>query len=156
MARQISQTERYHPLPTPMPAWWPETATAAAKASGMLQAEIAAKAGQRLPSVPSVSAVSRCLSGEAPTIELCEALSHVLGVPSPIFIASSKQEAVLFLHERLMLAESAQAAAIAAKQSSQPEPRQVDMVRHDTDGDRGARQDRRGRGRVDRGRSKAP
>ena len=154
MARQPAQTERYHPIP--VPAWWPEAATAAAKVSGMLQSEIAERCGRLLPSVPSISAVSRCLSGETTTVELCQALSIVLGVPPPVFIASSKHEAVVFLHERLMLAQSAQAAVIAAKQSQQPKASQTDMVRHDTDGDRGIRQDQRGRGRVDRSRPKTP
>lgn len=109
----------------------------------MLQAELAARVGEVLGSVPSISSISRCLSGESPTLELVTAISEVLALPPPVFVAASRSEAIAFQRERLLQAVDAQRVAIAAKISSQPRTGQADRA--------GA-----GRRRVERGRPKTP
>lgn len=93
---------RYHPIDPPQ--WWLDAIGEAAKVSGLGQAEIARRAAhvRGLPSLPSVSAVSRCISGEAVSAELSDALSIVLGVPPPVYLAISRQEAIAFQRERLL------------------------------------------------------
>jgi hypothetical protein len=61
---------------------------------GLINEEIGRRAGVRLD-VPAIdeSRVSRCLTGDTSTFDLVEAISDVLGIPSPVVIADSLTEA---------------------------------------------------------------
>lgn len=94
---------------------------AAKRDLGLSNDEIAALAARSLglPSIDS-SRVSRCLSGHTATIPLLDAISGVLGIPSPVIVAGSEVEAmaaavaVAGARRRSAPLEVADAAAMAA------------------------------------------
>lgn len=97
----------------PAPAWWPIRA-AAAKADRGLRLDQIATSAARLLGVDTLdqSRVSRCLSGSTATIPLLDAISTVLGIPSPVYLAETETEASSI--SVALAASRRQAAALAA------------------------------------------
>jgi len=114
---------RKHPVP--IPDWWTDAAREAARARGLIQAQLADRVWKMLGGdrPPSQSAVSRCLDGKITTIELVDAISSVLGLPTPVAIASSRLEALALAQERLRFRQDIEAAKLESSlgvKSNQP------------------------------------
>lgn len=77
------------------PKWWP-AAVADAKRDQELTNDQIAAAMAKVLGVDSLdgSRVSRCLSGYTATIPLMDAASVVLGIPTPVIVAESRDEAM--------------------------------------------------------------
>lgn len=76
------------------PGWWTTGAAAKRKDQGIRIEDMAELVAKRL-GVEAVdpSRISRCLSGTTSTIPLLEAISAVLGMEPPVFVAESPSEA---------------------------------------------------------------
>lgn len=72
----------------PIAEWWYEAVRR--KMGAMKLTELA-----EIADIADVSALSRCLSGEIPTIHLVEKVSDVLHVPRPIWLPQTEREALV-------------------------------------------------------------
>ena len=76
------------------PSWWPRAAADAKRDRGMVNERIAVEAARAMGlDTLDVSRVTRCLNGQTATIPLMDAISTVLGIPPPVFVASTREEA---------------------------------------------------------------
>ena len=76
------------------PAWWPAAASAAKRDRGLVNEQIAEKVAPLLDLESiDVSRVTRCLNGSTATIPLMDAISTVLGIPPPVYVAQTVDEA---------------------------------------------------------------
>ena len=76
------------------PPWWPKAAADAKRDRSLVNERIAVEVA-RVLGVESmdVSRVTRCLNGSTATIPMMDAISTVLGIPSPIVVAETRDEA---------------------------------------------------------------
>lgn len=76
------------------PEWWRAEATNKRKDQGIRNEDLAELVAKRLHlEAIDPSRISRCLSGITSTIPLLEAISAVLGMEPPVFLAESPSEA---------------------------------------------------------------
>jgi hypothetical protein len=121
----------------------------------LTQSGLAALVGKRLPKTPSQSAISRCITEDdkerIATLELIHAISHVLKIPIPVFVATNKLEALALQRAVLLHHEDLEAAATSAGVGDPTEFTQRGML--PTEHESSAPGGRRTRRRVERGRS---
>jgi hypothetical protein len=76
------------------PTWWLDAADARKAERGLLNRTIADLAAKATGAASiDESRISRCLTGDTTPIDLLEALSQVLAIPSPVYIAATIAEA---------------------------------------------------------------
>lgn len=75
------------------PAWWVQMAKAERVRAGKRVEDLAADVSALLKSPVDQSRISKCLNGTTSTIPLMEAISIVIGVPVPVFVAADASEA---------------------------------------------------------------
>ena len=77
-----------------MPDWWLDAANDRKAAENLLNRHLSDMVARALgQSSVDESRISRCLSGERAPMDLVEALSQVLTIPSPVYIAKTVAEA---------------------------------------------------------------
>lgn len=104
---------RNHPIP--VPSWWSELARGAVADRRLTQPALAQLLTRYLERPPSQPQISRVLAGDLTTLEMVEAVSAALGIPAPVFIATSRLEAVAILQERLRYQQHMEMSAMEAE-----------------------------------------
>lgn len=142
----------------PIPGWWGLEAVRKMKERGITQPQLAEMVAEllKLDEPPSQSQMSRCLSTKddkrVATIELVGAVSRLLALPPPVFIAANRQEAIALQRERLLVQADLQAAVLSAGVPGSAKSAQTNVLR--TEHENSAGPSRRGRRRrVERGRT---
>lgn len=113
--------QRNHAVP--IPVWWLRDARSAAKDRKISQFDLADLVGSVLSEVPSQSQISRCFTGQTTTVELVDAISSILRIPPPVYIARSRTEAIQFLRERQLYEADAEMRAIEREIAEVERPR---------------------------------
>lgn len=75
------------------PSWWVQMAKAERVRTGKRVEDVAADVSALLQAPVDQSRISKCLNGTTSTIPLMEAISIVIGVPTPVFVAADASEA---------------------------------------------------------------
>lgn len=75
------------------PTWWVQMAKAERIRSGKRVEDLAADVSRLLNAPVDQSRISKCLNGTTSTIPLMEAISVVIGVPAPVYVAADANEA---------------------------------------------------------------
>lgn len=125
--------------------WWCEAATAAADATGLTREQLAAEIARRFNYPVSGTKLIRTLRGDIVTLELAIHVSKLFGIPEPIVVPSSLDEALRFVAQRELERVRAQLGLLSAGVPNTRSADQSGPVKP-TDGRRGQRK----RGRVER------
>lgn len=89
MARQQRRSST-----VPAPDWWIAAAAAQKRERGLINAQITERARVDLGlATLDESRISRCMTGDVSPVQLLQAISRVLGIPSPVFLPSTMAEA---------------------------------------------------------------
>jgi transcriptional regulator with XRE-family HTH domain len=93
VASPTMATERERPGGIDVPAWWMARAKAKRSEDEMSQEQLAEAVSTTMKIKVDQSRVSKCLRGITATIPLLDAISTALGIPPPVFVTESEQEA---------------------------------------------------------------